>query len=133
MHYLLERDLSGFYPKGAPPMTRSKRVLIETSKPLIYQHLKSLLAEGELLDLETMNSMLKKLPAALQRTSPQQVAEALKELGARELRQVRLRNGRRPHVWAVRRPELYESMSEAALREQFENERPTKWRDVIRR
>jgi FMN phosphatase YigB (HAD superfamily) len=106
-------------------MTRSKRVLIETSKPLIYQHLKSLLAEGELLDLETMNSMLKKLPAALQRTSPQQVAEALKELGARELRQVRLRNGKRPHVWAVRRPE--------ALREQFENERPTKWRDVIRR
>jgi hypothetical protein len=132
MDYLLQRDLSDFYPKAAPPMTRSKRVLIETSKPLIYQHLKSLLAEGGLRDLETMDSMIKKLPAALQRTSPQQIGETLKELGGRRLRQVRLRKGRQ-HLWATRRPELYESLSDGVLAEKFDEIRAVGPRDVVRR
>jgi hypothetical protein len=48
MRWLLERDLSQFQPHAAPPMTESKREIIEVSRSWFYHDIRRLLETGQL-------------------------------------------------------------------------------------
>lgn len=118
--FLLDRDISTFNPKASPPMTSAKQELIEGSRPLLRQHLNAIV--DALPDLVTVNSIIERLPAPLRLTSPRAIGKELREMGARKVHRgnkVRLLNGGRRHVWALRRAALYDAMSEGKIGELF--------------
>jgi hypothetical protein len=120
--YLLARDIAAFDPKARPPMTAAKSTLIADSRPLLRQHLDAIL-DG-LPDLITIKSVIDALPLSLRSVSPRALGHELRDLGARELRKVRLLNGERRRVWALRRADMYGAMSERALAANFAAMRP---------
>jgi hypothetical protein len=121
--YLLARDVSAFNPKAQPPMTAAKRALIEDSRPLLRQHLEAVI--DSMPDLVTPQAVIEMLPPMLRATAPRQIGTELRTLGAAELRKVRMPNGKRPRVWALRRAAMYRSMSDSALAEHYTSMRTT--------
>jgi hypothetical protein len=130
--WLLKRDISRFNPKGHAPDTKAKRDMIATNRNAteawivdeirdqcgIFQ--RDLIISGEIIHHGQVSA-----PNALRNTfTPQRVAMALKGAGGEELGQIRI-DGRRPHVWAVRRKEMYAGLDEPKLRDLYIKQRDT--------
>ena len=116
--FLLQVDISKFNPFAAPPVTADKLELIEASKPLIEQFVEHIVDQAP--DLVTVDEIRGKLPNGLKAdTSPHRLSSELEKLGAKKIARVRLPTSR-PHIWALRRPDLYGGLSESALALKFE-------------
>jgi hypothetical protein len=125
-HYLLHRDVSAFDAVGHAPMTASKREVIKESQSPLEQFLRHTAESNERPlrgDLVVLSKLVDALPAHVGRVSLRAVAACLKRMGAVQLkRQMRLRDGSRPHVWALRSADAYEHLSEPALSAAYERE-----------
>jgi hypothetical protein len=121
--WLLRRDISRFNPKGHAPDTKAKRDMIAVNRQPAeawimeqIQDQSGVFRRDLLTGLEVVRYAEGHAPKALQNMfTPHRVAKALKKAGGAELGQVRV-DGERPHVWAVRRKEMYEGLDEAKLR-----------------
>lgn len=123
-HYLLSRDVSQFNATGHAPASRDKDEVIKDSQSPLEQHLRARFEESArpfMGDLVTVTEIEKYVnnETHLRGVSLRAIAQVLPRLGATELRkQLRIPKGDkvwRPRVYAVRRPELYQHLSEAAL------------------
>lgn len=121
--YLLTRDISSFQATGQAPMTKDKLQIIRDSRSPIEHYLRNQFDTDSApfdRDLVIINDLLDKLPKHVGHASARSVAQVLRKLGAKELsKQLRLSSGR-PRVWAVRRIELYERLSEHELSAAYE-------------
>lgn len=121
LSYLQRRDISSFNPSARPPMTDAKEEIIADGLPRAEQALREL--------LECDNPVLKKdvVTFASVRTligshiyganvSDNQLTEALRAIGAANLDQVRLGQGRRERLWAIRDTDKWKSASPDELR-----------------
>ncbi|MFN3935475.1 MAG: hypothetical protein ACK4KX_12630 [Parvibaculum sp.] len=121
LHHLKTRDISSFNPSAHPPMTEAKREMIADTLSR---------AESVLRDLiDRDDPMLKQdvLPFAWIRATissnvpgvhvtDNQVKEALRAIGAVSFGQMRLGNGRRERLWAIRNAEQWKVASPDDLR-----------------
>lgn len=104
--YLLERDLSDFSPNAAPPMTAAKEEIIKRSEPVLVQEIRSMMEDGYPpfnQDLIELNRLRDQLPNRIHGRTPStpEIQNALKQLGAAKLNQVR-QGDRRIRPWAWR-------------------------------
>lgn len=129
--FLLSVDLSSFGASGQAPMTAEKLRVIRESQSPVEQYLRGQHDARQApldRDLITINSLIEDIPRVVGHVSARSVAAVLRKLGARELpRQLRLHNGTRPRVWAVRNVEVYERMSERELSAAYQTGRAQPW------
>lgn len=110
MAYLMDRDISHFNPAAPPPMTTAKQELLNLSRPQPLQHLEEMVSEEVApfhRDLVTAPEVEVALRERVGRSaSIREVTEALRGIGAVQLKQVRL-DGIRPRLWAIRNSERW--------------------------
>lgn len=123
--HLLQRDVSNFDAVGHAPMTSDKADVIRDSASPLEQYLRAQFEANEKpmhRDLVVINRLLDHLPEHVGRVSVKAVSQVLRRLGASELpKQLRLPEGR-PRVWALRRADLYEQMTEGELTKAFQRQ-----------
>ena len=123
LHWLNERDISQFHPKGHAPMTEGKRKLIKESAPPLLAWIKESIEtqtwpmQG---DIVAANHLADCLPNHLRGTHPSAISKALKQAGARPLKQVRLSTGNYARLVSIRRHEMVNSASDETLVAQYE-------------
>ena len=113
LDYLLQRDLSDFNPKAAPPKTVGRERLIANSRSEAAAFLQEALdseAPPFVSDLCTANELLQYLRSHQVRCSYAEVMRFLRDAGAISLGQRRVR-GTRPNLWAVRHQARWETAS----------------------
>jgi len=104
LHHLLQRDLSGFNPKAAPPRTAGRERLIATSRSEAENVLSEALDSHTppfVSDLCVATDVLQFLRVHQIRCTYGEVQRFLRQTGALSLGQRRV-NGARPNLWAVR-------------------------------
>jgi len=131
LHYLQRIDLSKFNAAGRAPMTADKLQVIRDSQTPVEQFIRAQFDARQApldRDLVTVAEVLQAIPRYVGHASARSVAAVLKKLGAREMaRQLRLADGTRPRVWAVRNVEAYERMSERELSAAYQARRSHAW------
>lgn len=111
LHHLLQRDISTFSPKAAPPRTPGRERLIATSRSEAENFLSDALdshAPPFVTDLCVATEVLQFLRVHQIRCSYAEVQRFLRQVGALSLGQRRV-NGARPNLWAVRNQERWGS------------------------
>jgi hypothetical protein len=124
LHFLLERDISHFNPSAPPPMTEAKKFIMERSRPTLIQELEIMMNEGagpfwkDLIELQEVGNAM---ALRLYRKHPgsRALADALKEMGAVQLGQVRLYMNTRVRPWAWRNGERWLAASPDEVREEI--------------
>lgn len=109
LHFLLNRDLSAFNPKMAPPKTAGRERLIANSQSEAENFLNEALEASSppfLSDLCTASEILQFLRVHQIRCTDAEVRRFLRQSGAISLGQCRVR-GARPNIWAVRNIEQW--------------------------
>lgn len=109
LHFLLNRDLSAFNPKMAPPRTAARERLIANSQSEAENFLNDALESSSppfLTDLCTASEILQFLRVHQIRCTDAEVRRFLRQSGAISLGQCRVR-GTRPNIWAVRNVERW--------------------------
>jgi hypothetical protein len=131
LHYLQHVDLSTFNAAGTAPMTTEKLQVIRDSQPPVEQFIRTQFDARQApldRDLITVAEVLQAIPRYVGHASARSIAAVLKRIGAREMaRQLRLADGTRPRVWAVRNVEAYERMSERELSAAYQARRSHAW------
>jgi hypothetical protein len=122
LHWLEARDLSRFNPHGRAPGTEAKLALIEASRSPLDAYLEEALKADEWPftgDLAVASHIADALGTKF-RASVTAVAASLKRLGGVRLGQKRMRDGTKPAVWAMRRPELWQQADEGKIADEYE-------------
>lgn len=120
---LLARDISSFNPNAHAPDTKAKQQLIADSLPPLGSWLSERIETESwpfLSDIITIQHLIECLPTNLKNTPHIAVSKALKKLGARPLKQVRLTSGSYARLISVRRHEMWTSADDTALVETYE-------------
>lgn len=112
VHDLLQRDLSSFSASAPPPMTSAKSEIIKWSRPVVQQELEAMMEEEvppfwvDVVHAEQVRAKLMERVKA-RTVSIREIADALKAMGAVQLRQMRLDLGNRVRLWAWRNTEKW--------------------------
>lgn len=113
LHWMLNRDLSAFEPKGHAPMTGGKAQLIESSQPPLQGWMAEAIANTAwpfLCDLVSASHLIDCVPQNMKNfANPQAIGRTLKALGAVQLGQTKLKSGSSVRLWAVRRQATWEN------------------------
>lgn len=123
LHHLLQRDLSGFNPKMAPPQTAGRDRLIANSQSEAENFLSDALESVSppfVTDLCTASDVLRFLRVQQIRCTDAEVRRFLRQCGAHSLGQCRV-NGARPNLWAVRNIEQWQAATHDDIAEGYVN------------
>lgn len=121
--YLLDLDISGFNPNAAPPLTEDKKRLIRDSLPAVQWFLQERRDADQYPfdgDLARVDQLVRYVREFYPQATPNQVAKALRKLGAQRLDRVRDRTGQPVTIYAVRRQEVWKQASPEQVRESLE-------------
>jgi len=127
VHYFLHEHVlsKGFNALTPPPMTGAKREMIRASESPLLQSLRSAWdecrppLERELVTVEHVRRVLKEQDG--RPYAPHAIAQALKVLGGRLVRQLNV-GGQRPRVWAMARFQVYNDMLTAELVKEYQRQ-----------
>ena len=117
---LLKRDVSGFNPKAAPPITQAKLELQAAVRPPLERQLREMIEDRRgvfACDVVIPQAVMIELRMAGHAlVTEQSVTRALKEVGARSLGQLPSRDQwqGRPRCWAIRNHDEVEAAGPAA-------------------
>lgn len=130
--WLLDRALAGFNAAKPPVWTAGKTQMARASLSSVGQWVvgeieagrfssRKLVAVREFITAATARGA--GVPGAVANSiNPRAVADALRVVGAKRLRQVKLSSGERVDVWALERGELYAQMDHGQLRDAYAKE-----------
>nr|WP_246206356.1 primase-helicase family protein [Propylenella binzhouense] len=117
VHDLLRRDITGFDPDAPPPMTAAKAEIIEASRPVTEQELRAMIEDGAHpfhRELFTVDDVRTGLVSRMARTPTRnELSNYLKQLGAVNLEQLRVGDGARERLWALKRPDYWRNATPA--------------------
>ncbi|MCA9458216.1 MAG: hypothetical protein KC587_16240 [Nitrospira sp.] len=126
-HWLGQRDLSSFHPKGVAPLTAAKLEMRQAAMDEVHQVLSELVdnsAHPFQFDLVEMNGVERSLPDRLKkvRNLNGKLTDFLKEqLQAVKLTQIPVDQGRRKaNLWAWKKQEMWETLSKAEIGRQYD-------------
>lgn len=132
-HWLLREYVisEGFNIQGPAPMTDAKQQVVRAREPELVQRLRQMKEERtKPLHVELIAVTDVQKHFALQPLSPRSgaltahaVGDALKALGATELKKVKLSDGTQRRVWAIAHADHYHAMSYRALADEYERQR----------
>ena len=121
--HLLNRGISDFRPDARPPMTAAKSDLIADTRAPIETKVEGAIEAGQSFfakDLVTVEAVRSAAREDLgdRKPSVQAVTAALRSLGHKALpNQVRLDDGTRPRLWAIRNHEKWLQAEPSEIRE----------------
>lgn len=122
-HHLMNRDISGFRPDARPPMTAAKAELIADTRAPIETRIEQVIESEQglfakdLVTLEAVRSAARE-DFGDRKPSVQAVTAAMRSLGHKALpNQVRLDDGTRPRLWAIRNHEKWLQAEPSDIRE----------------
>jgi energy-coupling factor transporter ATP-binding protein EcfA2 len=120
------RDIARFYPGAEPPMTEAKLRAMEATSTPLAQVLRMIRDEGvqpwtrkTFATMEDIMSSLRGVAFEVGALTPNKVAKALKDIGALQLKRLRL-GGTRVRLWALDGDRKWASASEDEIRDRFE-------------
>lgn len=119
LHHLKTRDISSFHPSAHPPVTDAKEELIADALPRAEVALRELIDRDDPMlkqDVLPFSRIKQVISFNVFGVTDNQVKEALRAIGAVSLGQVRLGNGCRERLWAIRNVERWKVASPDDLR-----------------
>jgi hypothetical protein len=131
--WLMQRDVSKFDPKAAPPWTTSKTRVARAALPAAGRWVldevesgrfagRKLVTVKEFVDAAASRSP--GIPDIVARSiTNKHVERALRTAGAKRVREIRATNQERITPWALERADLYAQMSADQLRDAYEHDR----------
>jgi phage/plasmid-associated DNA primase len=127
LDFLMKRDISQFSPDAPPPMTASKRELIELSENPLNSALKALIEDRQSCfqkDLVTLQEVTDTLTCSgiyqSNRLTLQKLSAALLDLGALKLGPRRIGKEQERHsLWAIRDGLTWESADKDAITKEY--------------
>jgi hypothetical protein len=123
LNFLQQRDLSKFEPKAHAPMTAGKKELIRNSRSALVSWMEECIETQTWpfhSDLVSTLHLLECLPHHLKLTSINALGNALTKLKFDKPRIVRLSNGSKARVWAIRKKEIYNCATEKFIADEYE-------------
>lgn len=128
LNSLLLRDLSGFNENAPPPMTETKANIISMSRPQVEQEIEALMSDDHHAfwsDLVNVNEVRKALRMQMRRdpTVPE-ITNALRELGGKPLKPVRMGDGKSVRLWAMNNVDRWREANPSAIRSYLTDLRP---------
>ncbi len=124
LQFLLDRPVSHFKPSAPPPLTAAKLDIISWSRPAVEQEMKVMMEQGthpfsrDMVVAETVREEI----ATRQKgrwPSLREVTDALKALGAVQVRQVRHSKSERVRPWAWRNVDQWTDATPEMIRQAF--------------
>jgi hypothetical protein len=124
LQFLLDRDVSHFKPSAPPPLTAAKLDIISWSRPAVEQEMEIMMKQAtypftrDLVVAETVREEI----ATRQKgrwPSLREVTDALKALGAVQVRQVRHSKSERLRPWAWRNVDQWTDATPETIRQAF--------------
>lgn len=122
--FLLKRDLSSFSPAEPAPMTASKQYIIQRSKPELVQEIETMMEEGACPfwgDIVECSDVGRRVADRSKGRVPstRATADALRELGAVQLSQMRLGAKARVRPWAWRNADRWAGATADRIRQEM--------------
>jgi hypothetical protein len=129
LNELLKRDISAFNPNRRPPMTETKAEIMRSSRSQITQEIEAMMAEGDAVfwhDMVNVNDVRRGLHGRIGKTASQnEIASALKSLGAVTLKPVKGPLGNNLRLWAWRNTERWVDASPDDIRQHLSKPGPS--------
>jgi hypothetical protein len=124
LHYLLNRDISHFNPAAPPPMSEAKLNIINWSRSSVEQEIEAMMEEGAFpftRDLVSTTEVRAEIASRHKGrlSTLNEVANAMKLLGAVQLGQLRLGKAERPRPWAWRNVDQWRQATSDEIRRVF--------------
>jgi hypothetical protein len=122
LHHYLNYPMAGFNRYARAPMTKAKQEVIELSMPPIEAYLTERIRTQEWplkCDIVNITDLKPNLPREFREWSDYKIAYALRTVGAYDLGQVKLADGRQPRLWAIRNQQIWAKNKPDAAREYF--------------
>jgi hypothetical protein len=122
--FLLKRDLSSFNPSEPAPITASKQYIIQRSKSELVQEIECMTEEGACpfwCDIVESGDVARRVSDRSKGRIPstRATADALRELGAVQLSQMRLGAKARVRPWAWRNPDRWAGATTDEIRQEM--------------